>query len=75
MLNHLEYDSDTLLQEYMRDVEAGGPIAPPVNYFPEDDPTRAPRNRWRSHAHLFFGNWINQIYQTTPFDPAEIGRA
>ena len=74
MLNHLEYDSDTLLQEYRRDVEAGGPIRAPVNYFPGDDPERAPRNRWRSHAHLFFGNWINHIYQTSPFDLDEIGR-
>ena len=30
-------------------------------------------NRWRSHAHLLYGNWINKIYQTTPFDHAEIG--
>jgi hypothetical protein len=24
-------------------------------------------------AHLLFGNWINEIYQTTPFDLAAIG--
>ena len=27
-----------------------------------------------AHAHLLFGNRINEIYQTTPFDIAEIGR-
>jgi homoserine O-succinyltransferase len=46
----------------------------PHNYFPGDDPARPPLNRWRSHAHLLFGNWINQTYQTTPFALDEIGR-
>ncbi|MBO6928845.1 MAG: homoserine O-succinyltransferase, partial [Roseibium sp.] len=46
----------------------------PVNYFPDDDPSQPPENRWRSHAHLLFGNWINDAYQTTPFDLDEIGR-
>ena len=32
-----------------------------------------PQNRWRSHAHLLFGNWINEIYQTTPYKLDEIG--
>ena len=45
----------------------------PANYFPDDDPSRRPQNRWRSHAHLLFSNWINEIYQTTPFDVAQIG--
>ncbi|MFA5123668.1 homoserine O-succinyltransferase [Zavarzinia sp.] len=70
MFNHLEYDTGTLAQEYARDQ---GPV--PAHYFPDDDPAKPPRNVWRSHAHLLFGNWINQIYQTTPFDPAEIGRS
>ena len=39
----------------------------------EDDPSRAPENRWRSHAHHLFGNWINELYQTTPFDLDTIG--
>lgn len=45
----------------------------PRGYYPGDDPERRPLNRWRSHAHLLYGNWINQIYQTTPYDLAEIG--
>ncbi|NHQ75267.1 homoserine O-succinyltransferase [Roseovarius gahaiensis] len=73
IFNHLEYDSDTLKQEYDRDVASGTPINVPCNYYPEDDPTRPPQNRWRSHAHLLYGNWINQIYQTTPFDLHAIG--
>jgi homoserine O-succinyltransferase len=74
MFNHLEYDSTTLKEEYDRDVAAGGPITVPLNYFPDDDPAEPPENRWRSHGQLLYGNWINHIYQTTPFDLAEIGR-
>ena len=73
IFNHFEYDSDTLKQEYDRDVSEGKPINIPVNYYPENDPSRPPENRWRSHAHLLYGNWINQIYQTTPFDLNAIG--
>lgn len=74
IFNHLEYDSDTLKQEYDRDVANGTPINVPCNYYPGDDPARPPQNRWRSHAHLLYGNWINEIYQSTPFDMAAIGR-
>jgi len=73
LINHLEYDSDTLKQEYDRDIAAGTPINVPMNYYPDDDPSRAPRNRWRGHAHLLYGNWINQIYQSTPYDLNAIG--
>ena len=73
IFNHLEYDSGTLKEEYDRDVATGKPIAVPVNYYPDDNPARTPANRWRSHAHLLYGNWINEIYQTTPFDIARIG--
>ncbi len=68
MFNHVEYDSTSLANEYFRDLEAGSAIAMPHNYFPNDDATQPPLNRWRSHAFLLFGNWINQLYQTTPFD-------
>jgi homoserine O-succinyltransferase len=73
IFNHFEYDSDTLKQEYDRDVANGTPINVPANYYPDDDPARPPLNRWRSHAHLLYGNWINEIYQSTPYDIAEIG--
>ncbi|WP_102223171.1 homoserine O-succinyltransferase [Acidimangrovimonas sediminis] len=74
IFNHLEYDSTTLKEEYDRDVASGGAITMPVDYFPANDPGRKPANRWRSHAHLLYGNWINEIYQTTPFDLNAIGR-
>jgi homoserine O-succinyltransferase len=74
IFNHFEYDSGTLKEEYDRDVASGRSIGVPVNYYPGDDPSRVPTNRWRSHAHLLYGNWINQIYQTTAFDPDAIGQ-
>ncbi|MEO1774380.1 MAG: homoserine O-succinyltransferase [Pseudomonadota bacterium] len=73
MFNHIEYDTGSLKAEYDRDIAKGTPIQVPHNYYPDNDPSRAPENRWRSHAHLLFGNWINQIYQTTPFDMSLIG--
>lgn len=74
IFNHFEYDSDTLKQEYDRDVANGVAINVPRNYYPDDNPAMRPLNRWRSHAHLLYGNWINEIYQSTPYDIAEIGR-
>lgn len=74
MFNHLEYEATTLADEYRRD-RAKDPSTPqPAHYFPGGDPERAPGNRWRSHAHLLFANWINEMYQTTPFSLADIGR-
>ena len=73
IFNHFEYDNETLKQEYDRDIAAGTPINVPMNYYPGNDPARTPLNRWRSHAHLLYGNWINEIYQTTPYELARIG--
>lgn len=74
IFNHFEYDSDTLKQEYDRDVASGTPINVPLNYYPDDNPANPPKNRWRSHAHLLYGNWLNEIYQGTPFDLDDIGK-
>ena len=73
IFNHFEYDSDTLKQEYDRDVASGTPINVPLNYYPDDDPTQQPLNRWRSHAHLLYGNWLTEVYQDTPYDLDAIG--
>lgn len=73
MFNHIEYDSRSLGEEYFRDVDAGKPIDVPHDYFPNNDPSQPPENRWRSQAYLLFCNWINEIYQTTPFDLNEVG--
>ena len=73
---HSEYDADTLNREYLRDKALGLDIAPPENYFPDDDDTKEPLVRWRGHANLLFSNWLNYfVYQTTPYDIMTIGNA
>ena len=53
MLNHFEYDNRSLADEYERDVNAGLSPSLPVNYFPDDDPSREPLNKWRAHGASF----------------------
>jgi homoserine O-succinyltransferase len=66
---HSEYDADTLKNEYVRDVNLGRPIKIPKNYFPSDNPKKAPIVSWRAHANLLFSNWLNYfVYQITPYD-------
>ena len=73
IMGHSEYDPRTLEREYLRDKNAGLPIAVPVNYYPNDDDTREPLVTWRSHANLLYANWLNyMVYQTTPYDLKEI---
>ncbi len=70
---HSEYDAETLSKEYFRDVDKGLKIDIPYNYFPDDNPEKAPKNRWRGHANLLFTNWLNYfVYQRTPFDVNDI---
>ena len=70
---HPEYDPDTLSREYFRDVDRGLPIHVPMNYFPDDDPSRSPIVGWRSAGQLFYTNWLNYyVYQTTPYDITQI---
>lgn len=73
--NHAEYDPETLKAEYDRDIKRGLSIAVPANYFPDDNPAKAPLVRWRAHAHLLFANWLNYyVYQDTPYDLGDIGK-
>lgn len=66
---HPEYDADTLAKEYFRDRDKGLPIHVPVNYFPDNDPEKAPMVRWRSHANLLYTNWLNYyVYQEVPYN-------
>jgi homoserine O-succinyltransferase len=72
VLGHFEYGRDTLANEYWRDFHAGLPIQLPENYFPDDDPEKQPIFTWRSHANLLYRNWLNFVYQTTPYDLADL---
>lgn len=70
---HSEYDPETLKEEYFRDIKKGLDINIPENYFPDDDPSKPPMVKWRSHANLLYTNWLNYyVYQVTPFDLEEI---
>ena len=71
---HAEYDADTLAKEYKRDVDKGLDPHVPKNYFPDDDPTKAPVVNWRSTGQLLYTNWLNYyVYQATPYDVDSIG--
>lgn len=66
---HLEYERDTLKNEYYRDIDKG--LAPhiPINYFPNDDPSLKPIFSWSSTANIVFSNWLNySVYQNTDYD-------
>lgn len=69
VFGHPEYDHDTLKHEYERDLAKGMQPAVPAHYFPNDDPTQPPTDRWRAHAQLLYTNWLNYyVYQATPYD-------
>ncbi|KGM98031.1 homoserine O-succinyltransferase [Clostridium novyi A str. 4552] len=69
VMGHSEYDPDSLKWEYDRDIGKGMDIDVPKNYYPDDDPTKEPIVRWRSHANLLFSNWLNYyVYQETPYE-------
>lgn len=66
---HAEYSPLTLDNEYKRDVNKGLPIEIPDNYYTNGDPDKVPLVRWKSHANLFFSNWLNYyVYQETPYN-------
>ena len=64
---HSEYDRYTLRKEYLRDLGKGLDITPPLHYFIDGDTDRV-NMKWRSTATLLFSNWLNYVYQVTPFD-------
>ncbi|MDD9899407.1 MAG: homoserine O-succinyltransferase [Alphaproteobacteria bacterium] len=71
-LSHLEYDAETLKNEYERNIAEGINPDLPENYFPGDNPAATPRMTWRAHRSLLFRNWVDTIYQGTPFNLDEI---
>ena len=75
VLGHFEYDRYTLANEYFRDKKKNLPIDLPEFYFPDGDTTQEPVFKWRSYAHLFYMNWLNIVYQDTPYDLHELAPA
>lgn len=72
LMGHAEYDEKTLDDEYRRDISKGIDINIPKNYYINDDPSNDTYVTWRSCATLLFSNWINHVYQETPFDLEEL---
>ncbi len=73
ILNHPEYDTETLGVEYKRD-SARDPAWPlPLHYFPGNDPARTPPNTWRHTAHIYT-NWTKALYEATPYNIDDIPR-
>lgn len=74
VLGHFEYDRRTLETEYLRDKNKGLPISVPKHYYPKDNDKNQPVFTWCSYAHLFYHNWLNIVYQETPYCLEDIGR-
>ncbi|MGN1317691.1 MAG: homoserine O-succinyltransferase, partial [Lachnospirales bacterium] len=72
VMGHSEYDTNTLKNEYLRDVNKGLSIDIPKHYFKDDDPNNEPLSLWKAHSCLLYTNWLNIVYQETPFDINEI---
>lgn len=72
LLGHYEYDTDTLHQEFLRDQKRGLNPKVPENYYPTNDYTKKPVNNWRGHSQLLCHNWLNDVYQITPYNLADI---
>lgn len=70
---HLEYAPNTLDNEYKRDKNIRKDVALPQNYYRNNNPANPPLVTWRSHANLFYTNWINYyVYQETPYNIDDI---
>ena len=68
LMGHMEYDKNTLKNEYERDLAKGLAIDPPKNYFRDEAKSVIVQN-WHSTANIIYSNWLNYyVYQVTPFD-------
>ncbi|MGY3765986.1 homoserine O-acetyltransferase/O-succinyltransferase family protein [Vagococcus vulneris] len=72
ILGHFEYDTTTLMSEYLRDLATGILTSFPKNYIDSNSTNKNPANTWRAHAHILFQNWINHVYQVTPYQLSDI---
>jgi homoserine O-succinyltransferase len=68
VMGHSEYDLNTLKNEYLRDKEKGLDIEVPKHYFTDDDPNKEVISMWKAHSSLLYTNWLNCVYQMTPYD-------
>ena len=73
LLGHFEYDTETLKEEFIRDRAKGMATKEPVNYFKNGSLDQI-TNCWRGNAHLLYHNWLNDVYQMTPYHLEDIPR-
>lgn len=59
ILGHIEYDKDTLKNEYLRDIEKGLKINKPRGYFINDNIDEGINFNWRENAIKFYKNLID----------------
>ena len=67
ILNHPEYETESLAAEYHRDSGADPSYPLPRHYFPGDDPARPAPNLWRHTAYIYT-NWIKSVYEFAPYN-------
>lgn len=58
---HPEYNTDTLGNEYFRDLKQGVSINLPENYFYANDSSKKVINRWHVAGTQIITNWLDQI--------------
>lgn len=64
ILAHPEYSKFTLDEEYKRDIQRGQKRDKPLFYYDEKGQALL---SWRSNASVIFANWLNFVYQHTPY--------
>ena len=69
---HSEYDRYDLDKEYKRDLQKGLNPDIPLNYYPENNPEKTPVLSWRSGSNSIYSNWLNFVYQETPYRLEEL---
>lgn len=72
MMGHTEYDRMDLDKEYKRDLAKGINPDIPYNYYPDDDPSKKPNLSWRLSSNALYSNWLNIVYEGTPYDLTEL---
>lgn len=58
IVGHLEYEPNTLHNEYVRDLNKGLPIAPPRHYYKDGTPDNGIDFSWHGAARRFYRNWL-----------------
>ena len=74
VMGHFEYDRNSLQDEFIRDKNKGLDPEQPKFYYPDNDSSEQPCFKWCSYAHLFYTNWVNMVYQETPYDLLQLTR-